>query len=92
MIKTFAHKGLQLFFETGSTARIQAKHKTRLHRMLAVLDAACEVGDIDLPGYKLHSLSGKQKGMWSVRVNGNWRIIFRFEDGNAHVVNYVDYH
>lgn len=92
MIKTFAHKGLKLFFETGFTAKIQARHEKRLRNMLAVLNAASEIKDVDLPGYRLHSLSGALKGMWSITVNGNWRIIFKFENGNAYIVNYVDYH
>lgn len=92
MIKTFAHKGLKAFFETGSKAGIQAKHAKRLRNMLATLNSANNTKDMNLPGYDLHRLKGHLKGTWSVTVNGNWRIIFRFEDCNAYVVDYVDYH
>jgi proteic killer suppression protein len=92
MIKSFVHKGLWKFYETGSTAGIQAKHATRLSLMLAVLNRARTVQDIALPGYDLHPLKGNMKGLWSVKVNGNWRLVFRFEDGDAYVLDYLDYH
>lgn len=92
MIKTWAHKGLRKFFETASTAGIQAKHAARLHNILGVLDRAKQVQDMGLPGFYLHPLKGDKKGFWSVRVSGNWRVIFRFEGGHAYVVDYVDYH
>lgn len=92
MIKTFAHKGLQSFFEAGTTAGIQAKHATRLQNMLGFLNQARQVHDMALPGYDLHPLKGGMKGHWAMKVNGNWRIIFRFEDGHAYVVDYLDYH
>lgn len=92
MIKTFAHKGLEAFFNTGRTKGIQAKHADRLARMLDRLDAAAEVRDMAAPGYDLHPLKGALSGHWSVKVSGNWRLTFRFENGDAHVVNYQDYH
>lgn len=92
MIKTFAHKGLQSFFETGTTAGIQVKHATRLQNILGVLNQARQVQDMALPGYDLHPLKGNLKGLWALKVNGNWRIIFRFESGHAYVVDYLDYH
>lgn len=92
MIKTFAHKGLHKFFETGSTAGIQALQEKRLRLILTALDGADEVQDMNLPGFRLHPLKGNMKGLWSVTVNGNWRIVFRFEKGDAYVVNYQDYH
>ena len=92
MIKSFAHKGLRDFFETGTTKGIQAKHTARLARMLDRLDAAAEVRDMAAPGYDLHPLKGELAGHWSAKVSGNWRLTFRFEDGDAHVVNYQDYH
>lgn len=92
MIKTFAHKGLHIFFETGNTAGIQAKHETRLRNILELLHRAKDIKDMALPNYNLHPLKGNLKGLWSVKVNGNWRIIFRFSEGNAYVVNYIDYH
>jgi proteic killer suppression protein len=92
MIVSFKHKGLRLFFETGSTAGIQSKHKERLRFQLAALSTAAVIDDMDLPGYRLHKLSGERKHTWSITVNGNWRITFEFEDGNAYIVNYEDYH
>ena len=92
MIQSFKHKGLLLFFETGKTKGIQAKHAARLRMQLAALDTAQTVDDMDIPGYRLHPLKGKQKGLWSISVSGNWRVTFEFHDGNAHIVNYEDYH
>ena len=92
MIKSFKHKGLELFFRTGITSGIQAKHSKKLQLILGVLQGAISPKDLDLPGLALHSLSGKRSDIWSVRVSGNWRLTFRFKDGNAEVVNYEDYH
>ncbi|WP_028586314.1 type II toxin-antitoxin system RelE/ParE family toxin [Desulfocurvus vexinensis] len=92
MIKSFVHKGLEVFFTSGSTRGIQAKHAGRLARLLDRLDAATQVRDMDAPGYGLHPLKGELSGHWSVKVSGNWRVTFRFENGDAHVVNYQDYH
>lgn len=92
VIKSFVHKGLRSFFETGSTAGIQVKHSARLQNVLGLLNRAKEIRDMDLPGYNLHSLKGDLKGFWSVKISGNWRIIFRFEGGHAYVVDYLDYH
>ena len=92
MIKSFKHKGLRKFFETGSKAGIQAKHERRLRMQLAAIDTATTIDDIDLPGFKLHPLKGNLDGVWSITVNGNWRITFEFVDGNAYILNYEDYH
>lgn len=92
MIESFKHKGMRRFYETGSTAGIQPAHKKRLRFQLAALDTAAQIGDMDIHGFRLHPLKGKQKGLWSISVNGNWRITFEFRDGNAYVVNYEDYH
>ena len=92
MIKSFAHKGLEAFFRTGSSKGIQAKHAERLARILDRLDAATEVRDMAAPGYDLHGLKGELAGHWAVKVSGNWRLTFRFEHGDAYVVNYQDYH
>ena len=81
-----------MFFESGSTAGIQSKHKDRLRLQLAALNTAAVVEDMDLPGYRLHKLTGERKKTWSITVNANWRITFEFEDGNAYIVNYEDYH
>ncbi|MFC5078857.1 Toxin HigB-1 [Vibrio thalassae] len=92
MIKSFKHKGLKKFYETGSKAGIQAKHERKLRVQLAAIDTATIVDDIDLPGFKLHPLKGDRDGIWSITVNGNWRITFEFVDGNAYILNYEDYH
>lgn len=92
MIVSFKHKGLEKYYQSGITKGIQQKHKNRLRLMLGVLDTAIEIEDINLPGFRLHPLSGNRKDIWSITVNGNWRLTFRFEDGNVHILNYEDYH
>jgi proteic killer suppression protein len=92
MIVSFKHKGLRKLFETGSLAGIQAAHARRLTLQLASLHTAQSVEDMDIPGFRLHALKGSAAGRWSVWVNGNWRMTFEFENGNAHVVDYEDYH
>ncbi|MDL2286705.1 type II toxin-antitoxin system RelE/ParE family toxin [Desulfococcaceae bacterium OttesenSCG-928-F15] len=92
MIKSFAHKGLESFFLTGSIKGIQAKHLEKLEMILDLLDGAGMPEEMNFPGSRLHSLRGKLKDHWSVRVSGNWRVTFRFEDGHAHLVDYRDYH
>ncbi len=92
MIKSFKHKGLQKFYESGSVGGIQSKHKQKLRMILAALDSSHEIDDMDVPGFKLHPLKGKLKNVWSVSISGNWRVTFKFESGNAHIVNYEDYH
>lgn len=92
MIKSFKHKGLKHFYETGSARGIQAKHEKRLRMQLAALDTAKEINDLNVPGYKLHPLKGDRKGIWAITVNGNWRLTFEFSDGNAYVLDYEDYH
>lgn len=73
---------------TGTTKGIQAAHSAKLKRILALLDVAMLPKDMDLPGYRLHELKGKQKGYWSVTVNGNWRLTFRFINSDVELVNY----
>ncbi|MEQ8260978.1 MAG: type II toxin-antitoxin system RelE/ParE family toxin [Alcanivorax sp.] len=92
MIRSFKHKGLARFFSSGSTAGIQAAHAKRLRLILGRLHAASEPKDMSLPGLRLHKLTGSRAGIWSVTVSGNWRVTFRFKDGDAEVVNYEDYH
>jgi toxin HigB-1 len=92
MIKSFQHKGLRLYFETGSTKGIQVKHAQKLRMQLVALDTAIEIDDLDIPGYKLHSLKGDRKGTWSISVSGNWRLTFVFAEGNVFLLNYEDYH
>lgn len=92
MIQSFRHKGLRRYFTTGSTAKIQPAHARKLRLILTLLDAAEELEDIDFPGSDLHPLKGNYAGFHAVSVSGNWRVIFRFEDGDAHDVDYLDYH
>ena len=92
MIKSFEHKGLQNFFETGSLKGIKPQHKQKLRIRLIALDTATCIEDMDLPGFRLHQLKGRKKGLWAIDVSKNWRIVFKFQDGNAYVVNYEDYH
>lgn len=92
MIKSFKHKGLQQFFETGSTAGIQAVHSKRLRLILALLDSVYQVDAMNVPTFRLHALKGDRQGQWSVTVQANWRITFRFAGEHAEVVNYEDYH
>ena len=92
MIKSFKHKGLEKFYRTGSTAGVQSTHVKRLRLILSNLDQAESIDDMDLPGLRLHELIGNRQGIWSVVVNGNWRITFRFIDRDAEIVNYEDYH
>lgn len=92
MIKSFVHKGLEKFFLTGSTAGIQAKHAAKLRLILELLHRAKTAEDANFHGAQLHPLKGDKKGLWAVRVSGNWRVVFRFQDGDAEVVDYLDYH
>ena len=92
MIKSFRHKGLQLFFETGSRAGIQSSHAPRLSRQLSRLNEARNWEDVNIPGWRLHLLSGKLNHHYSIAVNGNWRITFKFEDKDVILVDYQDYH
>jgi proteic killer suppression protein len=92
MIKSFRHRGLEKYFRRGTKAGIQAKHESRIRLILARLNASTSPEDMDLPGLRLHELSGKRKGTWSVSVSGNWRITFKFDGEDAEVVDYEDYH
>ncbi len=92
MIKSFKHKGLERFFVKGSTSGIQSKHSKRLRLILGRLHAATVPDDMNLPGLYFHELRGKYRGRLSVRVNGNWRITFKFDGPDATVVDYEDYH
>ena len=91
MIKSFRHKGLKKFFTTGSTVGIQANHAPRLRRQLARLNVCASPREMDSPGWGLHPLKGALVGHYSVWVSGNWRLTFKFEDGDI-LVDYQDYH
>ncbi len=92
MIKSFRHKGVEQFFRTETRRGIQANHAPKLKRQLAVLDSATQPEDMNLPGWRLHPLTHSLKEHWAVTVSGNWRLTFKFEDGDAVLVDYQDYH
>jgi proteic killer suppression protein len=92
MIGSFRHKGLKEFFETGNKRGIRPELASRLGRRLDVLEAAQELSDIDAHGFNLHKLKGEREGQWAIWVSGNWRITFRFEQGEALDINLEDYH
>jgi toxin HigB-1 len=92
MIQGFRHKGLKRLFEEGQTKRVRPDHLEKIENILAVLNRAGEPEDMNLPGFHLHPLKGDLKGFWSVTVRANWRIIFRFQEGDAYDVDLVDYH
>jgi proteic killer suppression protein len=92
VIRSFRHKGLAKFFETGSKAGIQPQQAERLRLILGRLSAATAPQDMALPGLNLHELAGTRKGTWAVSVSGNWRVTFRFAGKDADAVDYEDYH
>lgn len=92
MIKSFQHKGLEQFFRNGSKAGIQPHHAGKLKLQLTNLDNAKSLGDMNVPSWKLHELTGNLNGYWSISVNGNWRLIFRFVGNDVELVDYLDYH
>ncbi len=92
MIKSFKHKGLKDFFESGSRAGIQTHHAKKLTILLTALNVAKDERDMNAPSWALHSLSGNLRFHWSVTVSGNWRLTFRFEEGDVVLVDYQDYH
>lgn len=92
MIKSFIHKGLENFFYDGTKKGIQVQHAQKLSDILDRLNAAHSVADMKYPGSDLHQLKGRMKGLWAVKVSGNWRTVFSFKEGNAYNVNYIDYH
>jgi proteic killer suppression protein len=92
MIKTVKHRGLRLLYERGDKGNIGANMRDRIERILFVLDQAETLDDLDIPGYRLHALTGDRKGAWSIRVTGNWRVTFVFVDGDVFDVDLEDYH
>jgi len=92
MITSFRHKGLRLFYDTGDTRGIRAEHAKKLARVLAFLDRATAPVDVDLPGWRLHTLKGTLAGFWSITISGNWRVVFRFVGSDVELVDYLDYH
>ena len=92
MIKSFQHKGLKAFYNTGNTKGIRVDHANRLARVLSFLDRASSPDDLDLPGWRLHPLKGDKAHYWSITISGNWRVIFRFDGDHVELVDYLDYH
>lgn len=92
MIRTFKHRGLKRLYELGDQSKVSAEHLARIEDVLARLDIADTPDFLALPGYDLHPLKGKLKGFWSIKISGNWRIIFRLTDGEVFDVNLIDYH
>jgi proteic killer suppression protein len=92
MIESFRDRGLKRLYQHNDRSGIGSTMLRRVEEILSILDAAEAISELDIPGYRLHPLTGPLKGYWSVRVTGNWRIVFRFEDGGAWDVDLVDYH
>jgi proteic killer suppression protein len=92
MIRSFRHKGIEKFFQTGSKAGIQPSHARRINDQLTALNAATKPEQMDIPGWKLHGLRGNLSGNWAVTVNANWRLTFAFDGEDAVLVDYQDYH
>ncbi len=92
MIRDFRHRGLKQLFESGISVGVNPQHVPRLRRILALLETAETLHDMDLAGLNLHELKGERKGTWSVKVSGNWRVTFKIKQGDAIDINYEDYH
>lgn len=92
MIRSFRHRGLKRMYERNDRSRVRADQADRLAIALADLDDARKPSDLDLPGYRLHPLKGDLKPLWSISISGNWRIVFRFDEGDVYDVDLVDYH
>ena len=92
MIQRFRHKGLKRLFENGETKGVRPDHVEKIENILAVLNQAYQPEDMNLAGFRLHALKGDLKGFWSVTVRANWRVIFRFHEGDAYDVDLIDYH
>jgi proteic killer suppression protein len=92
VIRSFRHKGLKAFFDSGTTRGIQAKHAERLRRQLAALDRARGPNDLAVPGWRLHPLQGRQKDRWALWVDENWRLTFAFIQHDIELLDYIDYH
>jgi proteic killer suppression protein len=92
VIRSFRHRGLRRFYADGDPSRIDAALRNKVQRILSALDAARSPQALDIPGFRLHPLKGELEGFWSVTVSGNWRVVFRFEDGDTFGVDLLDYH
>jgi proteic killer suppression protein len=92
MIRSFKDRRLKRLYEAADRSKLQPEHVSKIENILARLEAATVVEDLDLPGFRLHRLKGDFKGLWSVTVRANWRIVFRFDRGDAFDVELIDYH
>jgi len=92
MIKNFKHKGLELFFTKNDRRLLNPKQISKLSILLDALDNAENIEDLAIPGTGLHKLSGDKKSLWSMKISANWRLTFRFENGQAIDVHLEDYH
>ncbi len=92
MIRSFRHRRLKALYEGRGPARVAPDHVAKLERILSALDRSSGPEGMDLPGFRLHPLGGALKDHWAVSVSGNWRVTFRFEDGDAVNVDYLDDH
>lgn len=92
MIISIKHKGLKRFYLTGTAKGIRADHVSRLQVRLAVLEAATCIEDIAVHNWDLHALTGNFLGQYAIRVSGNWRLFFKFIDGDVYLLDYDDYH
>ena len=92
MIRSIRHKGLKRLYEDDDQRGVAGQHADRLRDILVRLDASAAAADMDLPGFRLHPLKGEMRGFWAVTVRANWRVIFRFAEGDAFGVDYLDYH
>jgi toxin HigB-1 len=92
MIRRFRHRGLKRLYENDDRRKVNLEHADKIARMLARLDEAARPEQLDIPGFRLHPLKGELAGYWSITVRANWRIIFRFEQGDATDVDLIDYH
>lgn len=92
MIVSFRHKGLEALYRTGSKRGVQSHHVPKLCRILSALDVAQNPADLAIPSFRTHPLKGDQAGRYSIWVNGNWRVTFRFIESDVELVDYEDYH
>ena len=92
VIISIRHKGLRLYYEEANKGKLPATQIPRIRRILDALDAIASENDILSLGHGIHQLKGQYAGFWSLSVSGNYRVIFRFEAGDVHDVDYVDYH
>ena len=92
MIASFRHRGLKALYDGRTARRVAPEHVQKLRDILAVLDRSRRPRDVDIPGFRLHSLKGELRGHYAVAVSGNWRVTFRFEEGDVVDVDYLDYH